>query len=654
MLDLQRILKSSQLPTVPTVAIRLLELTRDPEVEIDDIVDTVKSDPAIAAKILKATNSSFFGFKSEITSLARAVPLLGTTVVTSLAMSFSLVEAAMPSGPLADHYREYWKQCVVQSCAAERLADPAKDGLACEYFLAGLLIDLGKLAMLKTFPEEYVRALTAAAEEELPLCLVEQRDLGLTHVEVGVALMTQWKLPLALVDATRLHDSTIEELQEHVGSPHFELIRDINLAAAFGDYFCAGYKGHALKHIQQTLEGHPHFTPQQLGQILNDINQRIAEAENLFPIDVTDFPEPADLMAEASHQLAELAMREHAAKAQATALRERAEKEKEELESQNKVLQQQALHDPLTRLYNRNFFEEAIQREVSRCARSALPIGVIFADIDKFKSLNDNYGHPFGDYVLKRVSKTLNGVLRQSDVLARYGGEEFIVLVNEPTENGLTRVAERLRAGVEADEVVFGDEPVPVTISVGGAIAIPGRDESDVLERLVREADEAMYDSKKAGRNQCHIRSLLSDSERRMANEIRNRRFSRWLVNKKLFDVQTLSKVLAKCSSRRLRIGELAQEQGFQSQQDVDTILREQEMGTERFGETAIRLGLMKEEHLVYLLTIQQEDPRVLGETLVRMDLLKQEELSECLHGYQNDIGPKAVPATSDVASVAD
>lgn len=652
MLDLERILKSAQLPTVPTVAIRLLELTRDPDVEIGQIVDTVKTDPAIAAKILKATNSSFFGFKSEITSLAKAVPLLGTTVVTSLAMSFSLVEAAMPSGPLAEQYREYWKQSVVQSCAAERLADPSKDGLACEYFLAGLLVDLGKLALLKTFPDQYVATLNAAATEELPLCLIEKRELGLTHVEVGVALMSQWKLPLALVDATRLHDETIEEIHEHASSPHYELIRDINLAAAFGDYFCASYKGHALKHIQQSLTDHPCFALDQLGQILNDINQRIAEAENLFPIDAADFPEPGDLMAEASQQMAELAMREHAAKAQAAALHE---KEKEELQTQNEELQRQALHDPLTRLYNRNFFEEAIQRELSRCARSALPIGVIFVDIDKFKSLNDNYGHPFGDFVLKRVSKTLNGVLRQSDVLARYGGEEFIVLVNEPTENGLARVAERLRAGVEADEIVFGDESVPVTISVGGAISIPGRDEADMQERLVREADEAMYDSKKAGRNQCHIRSLLSDTERRMANEIRNRRFSRWLVNKKLFDVQTLSKVLMKCGSQRLRIGELAQEQGFLSQQEVDTILREQELGAERFGETAIRMGMMNEAHLVYLLTIQQEDPRMLGETLVRMDLLKQEELSECLHGYQNDVAPNAASKKSEnVANVAD
>ena len=642
MINLDKILASSQLPTVPTVALRLLEMCRDANVEMSDIVETVKSDPAIATKLLKATNSSFFSFNAKITSLSKAVPLLGTTVVTSLAMSFSLVEAAMPSGPLAEYYREYWKQSVVQACAAELLAEP---GAECEYFLAGLLIDLGRLAMLKTFPTEYVACMEAVAAEQLPLCLVEQRDLGITHFDVGVALMNRWKLPQALIDCVQHHHATTKELEGLTDQPNWPVIHATNLAAAFGDYFCSEYKGHALKHIEQTLQGHARFGVDNLEDLLESIRQRISEAENLFPVQADDFPDPADLMAEASEHLAEVAIREHAAKAQATSLHEKAERQNVELQSQNKELQQQAMHDPLTRLYNRNFFEAAIEREFGRCARGALAMGVIFADIDHFKSLNDNYGHPFGDYVLKRVAKVLNGVLRQSDVLARYGGEEFIVLVSEPTENGLNRAAERIRTAVEAEEFAFGDDQIKVTISVGGAIAIPGRNQSGLLEKLISEADEAMYDSKKAGRNRIATRSLMSDAERRMAKEVREHRFSRWLVNQKLFDVATLSKVLSKCRTNRMRIGELAHAQGFLSESDVETILQEQEIKFERFGEAATRMRLLREEQVAYLLTIQQEDPEELGQVLLRMDLMALEQLTDCLHRYHAEVAPSATPA---------
>ena len=108
MIDPTKIWSSSQLPTLPSVAIHLLELSKDPETEIRDVIEVIKTDPAISAKILKSTNSSFFGFNSKVTSIDRAVPLLGTTVVTSLALSFSLVDAAMTTGPMVEHYNAYW------------------------------------------------------------------------------------------------------------------------------------------------------------------------------------------------------------------------------------------------------------------------------------------------------------------------------------------------------------------------------------------------------------------------------------------------------------------------------------------------------------------------------------------------------------------
>ena len=107
MIDPSKIWSSPQLPTLPTVAIRLIELSKQPELEIRDVLDLIKLAPAISAKILKSTNSSFFGFSSEVTSIDRTVPLLGTTMVTSLALSFSLADVAMKFGPLVDHYQSY-------------------------------------------------------------------------------------------------------------------------------------------------------------------------------------------------------------------------------------------------------------------------------------------------------------------------------------------------------------------------------------------------------------------------------------------------------------------------------------------------------------------------------------------------------------------
>jgi HD-like signal output (HDOD) protein len=224
MADPQKIWSSSNLPTLPTVAVRLLEISKNPETEINDVIEVIKTDPAITAKILKATNSSLFGFSSKVTSIDRAVPLLGTTVVTSLALSFSLVEGAMTSGPLVGHYNSYWMQSVVHSATAEVLSKYSQGGLECEYFLAGLLMDIGRLAMLKTIGEEYRPILEAANDQQRSLSEIETEQLGFNHAEIGSKLMQNWDLPEVLVLATQLHHEPFEKLQEHATHPDFALL----------------------------------------------------------------------------------------------------------------------------------------------------------------------------------------------------------------------------------------------------------------------------------------------------------------------------------------------------------------------------------------------------------------------------------------------
>src|SRR5690606_29551007 len=127
--------------------------------------------------------------------------------------------------------------------------------------------------------------------------------------------------------------------------------------------------------------------------------------------------------------------------------------------------------------------------------------------------------------------------------------------------------------------------------------------------RLTAAADGAMYDSKQGGRNQVHFRSLISEPDRHLMQRVGQRRFSRWLVNRQVFDVPTASRALLEVSPAAAKIGELAIREKILDAAQVQTVLDEQQRTGMRFGETAIQLGLLREEQLVCLLAQQEEEP---------------------------------------------
>jgi len=158
--------------------------------------------------------------------------------------------------------------------------------------------------------------------------------------------------------------------------------------------------------------------------------------------------------------------------------------------------------DGLTGLYNHRVFKERLEQEVSRRSRTGKPLSLIMMDIDQFKQFNDNYGHQAGDAVLKELAGVIRSQCRYStmDTCFRYGGEEFAVLLSELEFSVAVKVAERIRRVVERHS--FGISRFPglsVTISVG----VAGMSGSDDLrhEELLKQADDALYQSKKNGRN---------------------------------------------------------------------------------------------------------------------------------------------------------
>ncbi|WP_443693415.1 sensor domain-containing diguanylate cyclase [Pseudomonas protegens] len=165
------------------------------------------------------------------------------------------------------------------------------------------------------------------------------------------------------------------------------------------------------------------------------------------------------------------------------------------LQKANQQLQHLSRTDHLTQLYNRGHWEQRLQFEYSRHGSS---IALLMLDIDHFKSINDRHGHQAGDAVIKRVSELIHQHVRDSDVAGRYGGEEFAILLPHTDLAGARTLAERLRQSVEEQEVIHNGQAIAFTISLGIAcLDRPARNHRCLIEW----ADQALYASKRAGRN---------------------------------------------------------------------------------------------------------------------------------------------------------
>ena len=154
--------------------------------------------------------------------------------------------------------------------------------------------------------------------------------------------------------------------------------------------------------------------------------------------------------------------------------------------------------DGLTQIYNKRYFTETLERELSRSHRYRRELSLIMFDIDHFKQINDTYGHLAGDYVLKHLAQVIKAKIRREDMMARFGGEEFAIVLPEIDNYNALQFAEKIRKLVVATKFRFEDADIDVKISVGVATAQP--EETDVNE-FIKRADALLYEAKKSGRN---------------------------------------------------------------------------------------------------------------------------------------------------------
>lgn len=219
----------SEVSTLPAVAIRIVEVANDPESEAADLLDVVEYDAALAIRIVRTVNSSYYGLQNKVAELKLAITLLGFKEIRNLAMTAYIAQLFKQPAHHAHYSREgLWNHMIGVAAVAKLIAETSKKAPPREAYLAGLLHDLGFILIDQYLHKPFCKVLDAL-EPEVPVCQVEDETLGFDHAELGAFVADQWRLPKQLTTAIRYH----HDPDRHKGE-HSEMVYVVALA----NFFC--------------------------------------------------------------------------------------------------------------------------------------------------------------------------------------------------------------------------------------------------------------------------------------------------------------------------------------------------------------------------------------------------------------------------------
>lgn len=488
----QKLENSGKLPTPPGVVVRLLEITRRPDVSAAEIAAVIGSDPNLASKVMRFVNSPMAGVGREVKSLPHAISLLGIRSIKMMALSFSVL--ALKPKTLCPGFdtTQYCVQALACGLCAKHLSQGTRVEIAQDAYLAGLLSQIGRSALAMGLPREYGRVLQAAARVPLDLPKYERIGIGVTYCGVGGHLLRSWGLPESLCEAVELFRDA-----DAPGAVISPLACLLFVAERGADILVGDDSEDTLEMDRYVRAATAHFglTAQQSAEILRAASRDLQEAKLLYEL-TGQTRSLEELEMEVRERVTELGLAVHI--------------ENQTLVHRQEELLRRATTDPLTSVGNRAALDARLNLEIERTARDGSPLGFLMIDVDHFKQFNDSYGHLAGDRALQTVARVLDDNIRKVDYLARYGGEEFVIVAPATNLEGLKQLAERLRASVQATSLPWEGKMLPVTVSIGVALLEKVEDVAEAAIKIISQADENMYAAKAGGRN----RVFTSDTPR--------------------------------------------------------------------------------------------------------------------------------------------
>lgn len=477
------------LPTLAPVAVEVLRLADDENSSMKDITSTIETDPGLALRLLKLANTAAYNRGGEVSNINRAAMLLGLRTLKLVTLGFSLVSTL--SSETIDA-AILWRRSVVAAVIARRLAWETIPAAADDAFVAGLLSNLGKLALADE--ATYVDAFIRFGPWMRPSNEIEV--LGFTSDAVTVGILGKWDLPDSMI--TAIADRGLEPGDEQQNdlaavlrvcdhAAELLLTADDELGGA------AAFDGLTL-----TAAANLGMTIGDVETILEELRPELDEVLRMFDFEPVGQRAANDLVRDAHAKLVKISLETAGDLA-------RTKEQNDSLLELNDRLEEAASTDPLTGLPNRRTFNAYLTNRIAgrlRTPRSTL-LGLVMIDVDHFKRVNDRYGHGVGDEVLSEIGSRLLTGTRRGELPARIGGEEFALIMPETTEEELPGATERLRDLIASSPIETSAGPLQITASIGASYSAATSidTEGDMLEAT----DKALYEAKATGRNRVVI-----------------------------------------------------------------------------------------------------------------------------------------------------
>ncbi|MCW5764829.1 MAG: HDOD domain-containing protein [Phycisphaeraceae bacterium] len=296
---IERVLSCKKLPSLPAVAMRVVELTQTRDVKLAELAQTIQNDQGLSSKVLRTVNSSFYALRKPCGTINQAIVFLGLNAVKTLALGFSLASAIQKKGDDGFDYKSYWRRGLFSGVAAKCIAVESRGGYDEECFLGGLLQDVGMVALFQALGDEYLAVLKKTGGEHRQLLKHETADLELTHPEIGAMLVTRWKLPPELVMPVRFHERPTAAPAEYL-----RICQTVALGNIVCDVLCAAEPALVLKRFYERAAEWMHLTPAQCDAVVRRAQEGAREIGRLLDVDATGAADADDLIARAHGQLA--------------------------------------------------------------------------------------------------------------------------------------------------------------------------------------------------------------------------------------------------------------------------------------------------------------------------------------------------------------